>query len=285
MNLLYPIISTAVVIAVLICIYIKYKAENESYLGMKLIGYYILGAFRLNLNRIALPLGFIIFILFFKPKINSSAKRMAAWLGLLIFITGLLVPYISEVYFERTREINASNTNLYKVEYVKDLSKICHTLKIPDSSSIDGFSAEFKKDGSIRMLRFDLVVPTDKGYNLFHVQLSTHDCKYRINPVKVNEWLQYPRLMPASYAFEIFDKLGLEKIKPTSNYDFYTLGLSENSNYGDLNRPVFLIQDHIITKIDKKQLPNDAHSLILTGMDKITENSWEGKEYIYYCFR
>lgn len=285
MNLIYPIISIAVAIAILIYIYTKYKVENESYLGIKLIGYYILGSFRLNLDKIALPLGFIIFILFFRPKINSNVKRMAAWAGLFIFIFGLLVPYISEVYFERTREINASNTNLYKVEYVKDLSKICDTLKIPASSSIDNFRAEFKKDGSISELWFDLVFPTDKGYNLFRVQLSTKDRKYRINPVKVNEWLQYPQLMPASYVFEMFDKLGLDKIKPTSNYDFYILSLIGNSNFGDLNRPVFLIQDSEVTNIDQKQLPNDAHCLMLTGMDKVTENSWEGKENIYYFFR
>ncbi|HOO12134.1 MAG TPA: hypothetical protein PK684_04190 [Bacillota bacterium] len=84
-------VATAVLAAGLVYIYVK-SDRKEEFLFLKLLGYYALGVFRLNLDRIAVPLGFIIYMLWMRPKQNAASKRQAAILGLIFFIFGLIVP-------------------------------------------------------------------------------------------------------------------------------------------------------------------------------------------------
>jgi hypothetical protein len=78
-------------IIVIVGLYILYKSreEEEDNLALKLIGYYILGIFYLNLNGLLIPLGFII-SLFLKPTENRSTKRLAAIFGLIMMLLGFL---------------------------------------------------------------------------------------------------------------------------------------------------------------------------------------------------
>ena len=118
------ILLTIVVIAAMLLIYTTYRTDKEDYFILKLLGYYFLGAFRFNFNHIAIPLGFLIYAIFLKPNINRTAKRLAALLGLVIFISGLLIPSISKAYFERDRQIPASSNNLYKMDFNRDWANI-----------------------------------------------------------------------------------------------------------------------------------------------------------------
>lgn len=80
-----------VVIALgLIYIYNNYKTDEEDMLGLKLVGYYLLGGLRLNLEALPIPLGIIIYLFAFKPTLNIDAKKYAAYLGLAGFIIGVI---------------------------------------------------------------------------------------------------------------------------------------------------------------------------------------------------
>ncbi|MCG8498960.1 MAG: hypothetical protein MJB12_00940 [Firmicutes bacterium] len=74
----------------LIYIYKNYKVDEEDMLGLKLVGYYLLGAFRLNLGALPIPLGFIIYLIAFRPTLNTNAKKYSAYLGIAAFIVGVL---------------------------------------------------------------------------------------------------------------------------------------------------------------------------------------------------
>jgi hypothetical protein len=76
----------------LILIY-RIREVNETYLGMKLLGYYYLGAFNLNIN-ILIPLGIIIYLLIFRPKINTKVKMYSALSGFTFMIISYLFPLL-----------------------------------------------------------------------------------------------------------------------------------------------------------------------------------------------
>jgi hypothetical protein len=88
-NLHFSLIPTVIVVIVLILIYQK-KTSDEEYLGLKLLGYYLLGGFNFNL----IPIGFIIYLILFHPQNNKIAKRNAAIFGLIFIVLTKLFPFL-----------------------------------------------------------------------------------------------------------------------------------------------------------------------------------------------
>jgi hypothetical protein len=78
-----------ILVAVVLVLFYKKRDVDEHLLGLKLIGYYILGIFYFNVNGFVIPLGFII-SLFLKPEENKSIKRGASLFGLVIMIVGYI---------------------------------------------------------------------------------------------------------------------------------------------------------------------------------------------------
>jgi hypothetical protein len=94
MNLNFNVstISILIMVTLLILIY-RIREVNETYLGMKLLGYYYLGAFNLNIY-ILIPLGIIIYLLLFRPKINAKVKMYSALSGFTFMIISYLFPLL-----------------------------------------------------------------------------------------------------------------------------------------------------------------------------------------------
>lgn len=80
----------AVIVTIGIVLFYLKREEDEELLGLKLVGYYILGIFYFNLSGLVIPLGFII-SLFLKPSQNKGVKRGATIFGLVMMIIGLLI--------------------------------------------------------------------------------------------------------------------------------------------------------------------------------------------------
>ncbi|MDF9759548.1 hypothetical protein OKW24_001321 [Peribacillus simplex] len=75
------------VILIVCFLFLVWKNDDqESYFPLKIIGYFILGSFAFNFNQISLPLGFVVYLIFFRPKLNVQVKRIAAVFGFLAFI-------------------------------------------------------------------------------------------------------------------------------------------------------------------------------------------------------
>lgn len=90
-NLKVSVLATIVVIVLLAIIYAR-RERNESILGLKLIGYYLLGSFVFNVNGVPVPLGFLVYLLVFRPPVNAAVKRYAAVLGLIFALLGRFLP-------------------------------------------------------------------------------------------------------------------------------------------------------------------------------------------------
>ncbi|WP_366922664.1 hypothetical protein MFMK1_003139 [Metallumcola ferriviriculae] len=88
MGFFNTVVFSILIIAALVYIY-QQRENEEEYLVLKLIGYYFLGSFRFNINQLYFPLGFIIFLIVFKPNVNRKIKHWAAYLGLAAFLIGL----------------------------------------------------------------------------------------------------------------------------------------------------------------------------------------------------
>ncbi|WP_409340470.1 hypothetical protein [Paenibacillus sp. MBLB4367] len=107
-----PILFTLLLIVVLAVLYRKHS-EPENGLAWKLIGYFLLGGFTLTLNDTRLPLGFAVYWLFFrKAKPNRGIKHMAALLGLLLYVSQLMMPGIAGVLESQPRDTFISNVSI-----------------------------------------------------------------------------------------------------------------------------------------------------------------------------
>ncbi|MFD2670179.1 hypothetical protein [Marinicrinis sediminis] len=65
------------------------REKQEEMLALKLIGYYLLGSFHVNLDGLILPVGFLISLLL-RPRDNRAIKMGAAIFGLILMILGFL---------------------------------------------------------------------------------------------------------------------------------------------------------------------------------------------------
>jgi hypothetical protein len=86
------IIPSVIAMILLIAIY-RYREVEENYLGIKLVGYYYVGAFNLNIN-ILIPLGIIIFLFLLRPKTNAKIKMYSALCGYTMMIFSYLFPIL-----------------------------------------------------------------------------------------------------------------------------------------------------------------------------------------------
>lgn len=283
------IIYSIITIGLFIYIYKKYKVTEEKYLPIKLIGYYMLGAFRFNYNDLAIPLGFIIYLSLFKnkSKLNKKAKGMAALLGLIVLIVGLITPMISKAYFERIRTIEGASNSIYDIDFEKNLEKVRNKMEITDRAKIENLRLEFIKDGSIIYYGYDIIDNSAKdGYVLYRVRYEPEENTYEIEPTKIETWLQYPRLVRASKLTKVLNKLkDYGEIKPYDNFEEYYLhteGWWEN--YAIEDRDTYLVNDNGIRKLSNKDLPIEGGYIGLFGKKKIGERNFinEGKrDYIF----
>ncbi|MDX8366439.1 hypothetical protein [Cytobacillus sp. IB215665] len=99
------------------------KDEVESYFPLKVVGYFILGSFAFSFNQITLPLGFILYILFFRPALNVEVKRMAAVFGVITFtIVHWILPYAINEWQSRPLFIEHELGSVYTINFQDEYS-------------------------------------------------------------------------------------------------------------------------------------------------------------------
>jgi hypothetical protein len=284
LSLIIQIILTLVIITALFFIYKRYKTDEEDYLTFKLIGYYLLGTFRFNLNSLALPAGFIAFWFLFKPKTNISAKKAAVYLGLFFFFYGLLMPSFQEAYFERERQVAASSANIYSLDLKGDLEAIKQKLEIEESVKIEDFDVNFENLGTIKDLRFTFLTRVNDGFVIYHVNLSIDENKYVIWPRKVKQWVQFDRLIEEEQFFYALKHLDLKEAKPKQEYPYYTIKCrGDYTSWAAKDWENYLITETGTIKVENEKLPIEGYGFWIFGNKKIGEGSYESdgnKAYI-----
>lgn len=244
----------------LVVLYYFYKKreENENYLFIKLIGYSILGGFTFSINEIRLPLGFVVYLLFFaRPKLNKSAKQRAAYLGLFIFIIQLIVPSVDNNLFERPRTVVSEGRNVYGYDFEKNWLTVTNKFKVDPDARMEKFEVGYHKNGEFYQLRYEFIEREQQGIIYYRVKLNLDEHKFTVERERIKgQWLQYDRSVTVSHFFEQLNDFDLQEIKPKHEHPFYALTAEGSQTSYMIKEAVkYVIQGDQIIELKNSQLP------------------------------
>jgi len=283
------IITLLIIIGGLSYIYSKSDKEEENII-FKIIGYFFLGAFLFRFNEFPIPLGFLVFLIFFKPIVNKVAKTRAAYLGLLVLFIGIISPMVSNYYFERPVEVVASSSNIYMLDTKEDWQKIQEKIGYPRDLKIEDFRVNYEEDGQIRDFRYDLVGYLENEIILYRVKLLPDKQVYSINAIKIDQWAQYGRLVIADRFFEALEKVNLkEVVNQEKKLEWYVVASRGEYITSVEDATHFMYEEGKMTRVDNSDLPISGFYISLYGMRQIsktsTSESYEGSNVINFWFQ
>ncbi|WOD65963.1 hypothetical protein NQZ71_22640 (plasmid) [Niallia taxi] len=277
---------------------IKKKRDTEAKFPLKIIGYYILGVFAFKFNGIALPLGFIIYLLFFRPKVNADIKRQAAIFGLIIFIiVQWITPITVYMWESRTITIEHELESAFTIDFAEENELITKELKLEESDiKLDNFSMNYTQSGNITDLSWEMLGEEDNEYDYYRIQYFTDKKEYEISKSHHEEWSQFVFLVDTKHYFENLDLLDIQDITIAkgkfSSYKLFSYG--ERSQYDFAENEPHDISNGEIKKLSKKQLPVDAFYISTYALKRMSEETdeqgniiqegWEGTEFTDYLF-
>lgn len=278
---LTSILTIGAIIAIIL-IYMR-SDKNEEFLIFKLIGYYLLGSFRFNLNAFAIPLGFLVYLAAFHPTTNVKFKRNAAVIGLIMFVAGIAAPKYNDYLFTRPIETTALSINLFDNTLGRDWVTIKEKLKV-DEVRVDNFQVDFERDGDIRSLRYRLVGNKDGGLVYYDIDLVPSKRAYIIRPAKIDQWMQYPQLISADQFFNLIKDLKARQILPQTEYAWYSAQLQGSINrYDSKNSSNYmLLTKQGVKSIGEDDLPRQGLFLTVFGMVDTSNTNSSSSEAKYY---
>ncbi|MBS8266465.1 hypothetical protein DYI25_18755 [Mesobacillus boroniphilus] len=277
---------------------LRKKDDTESYFPLKIIGYFLLGSFAFNLNQVSLPLGFILYLLFFRPKLNAHVKRMAAVLGVFSFIiVHWIFPFGINQWENRSIFIEHEIGSVYTMDFQDEYELIKQELNLEnDFLKLGDFKADYLEDGSIEEVSWQLVRQDDNSFYLYYIQYDSGRSRYQVTKSRADTWLQYDRLTDADRFFENLDELDIKDLTKTKgSFSFYVIQSSgERVFYAEEDRTDFFVSNGEIQLLDHEQLPVEGYIVSTFAMKKMEEEkddkgriiheSFEGTESSNYLF-
>ena len=226
----------------------KCKEEDEEYLVLKMIGFYLLGSFSFNFNiteftYIFVPIGFFVYYLFMehKERKNKVLKNKCAKWGLIVLTISFVSNNLNGImnHFEY-RDININSTG-----NIKDLSLEWKTIKskcnIDDNVPLDGARIIYNKDGKIEDLTYFLIdYNKNKSYQVnfenenYHIVVNKYDgYDYNFNShygTKTENFLKVVDHISDSHKMMDYNEINYEKELEGSNegYDLYSVNIKNN---------------------------------------------------------
>ncbi|TYR73864.1 hypothetical protein FZC79_17250 [Rossellomorea vietnamensis] len=255
-------------------IYSRSKTDEPNIL-LKLAGYSTLGAFSFGFNTIKLPLGFIVFILFFKPDTNFKRKREAAFLGFAVFLISLAIPLLQKTAYEWPAVVELESHHLNSISFEEEWKKVQEELGMGSYSVVKRFETTFDKDGELYSLDIKLIEPSPDGYVNYHLQLD-EEKNLKIKRYRQEEGMMISEESEAIYFFSHLDALSSEMFNQ-SGIQYYTIS-SEGNRHGYAVREAqkFLVSANGLEKIENHQLPLEGIMLDVCGYEgKYSEKSQE----------
>lgn len=277
---------------------LRKKDDTEAYFPLKIIGYFLLGSFAFNLNQVSIPLGFILYLLFFRPKLNAHVKRMAAVLGVFSFIiVHWIVPFGINQWENRSIFIEHNIGSVYTMDFQDEYELIKQELSLEnDFLKLGDFNADYLEDGSIREFNWQLVRQDDNSFYLYYIRYDSGRSRYQVTKSRTDTWLQYDRLTDADRFFENLGELDIKYLtKAKGSFSFYVIQSSgERVFYGEEDRTTFYVSNGEIQLLDHEQLPVEGYIVLTFAMKKMEEEkddqgriiheSFEGTESSNYLF-
>lgn len=274
-------VAFLIALSILIAIYF-YSDRGENVIFLKLLGYSLLGGFVFRLNEIPIPVGFIIFLLFFSPKANKAAKIRAACLGLALLF---LLPLASDWYFEQPVKVAASGSNLYSLDFNRDWEAIRGKIGTLQQYKLNDFEVSYNPDGGIRRMYYSIIGHRANEYVWYQVKFLPEKQAYSITARKMDRNIyHYGSMLTPDSLFNVLEKLDMRSIVDEENLAWYMLSCNGNYMSASANRPLqFLVEGDQITPIEDSV---GGYYITLFGMKQISAESYvsSGSQY-YYWFR
>lgn len=168
------------------------------------------------------------------------------------------------------------------------MANVQQEIAIPKDAKIENYSLAYDSNGEIRDIYFELIAQ-EEGLVHYRVQFIKSEQVYRINAQKIDQWIQYNRLMLAEQFFQLLDTVDLREIRPEGDFEWLELR-SQGSmvSYGIENTQKYVIKQGEITEITNDQLPITGFYLSSYGMKKVKESgdttAYEGQGMRDYLF-
>ncbi|MBP3951719.1 hypothetical protein [Bacillus suaedae] len=291
------IVYTAILIVSFLFLLGK-RNDEESFFSLRILGYFILGSFAFNFNQISLPLGFIVYLLFFRPKLNVDVKRLASVIGFLAFIlVHWIFPFAVHAWEGREIYIEQELGSIYMTNFLDEYDQIIQGLKIESNDlKLEDFSVNYLKDGSITNLSLQLIDQNDNSFTHYQIGYEIDKSRYRVTTSQPDSWIQYNRLVEAKRFFENFDVLTIKDItNEKGEFSFYRIS-STGERISNLvgDRTHYLISNEGVHLLEDEHPPVEGFYISTSAMMKIgeerddkgniTQESFEGVETSDYLF-
>lgn len=170
-------------------------------------------------------------MLFIKSKINNRTKSLTFYLSFLALVFILLMPVITNLFFERNHEVLATEQNLGQIEFEKEWSNLYTALDLTENTKLNRFNIQYNENGEIFGLDCELITLAGGNYTLYKVDFNPARELYVIKLKKINQWAQFDRLVLAERFFQVLDKLDFLENQPDG----------ENISYGIASQGDFYI--------------------------------------------
>lgn len=279
------------VILYLVYLYVKKYEEKENYLGLKLIGFYLLGSFTFNFNNFSfiIPVGFAVYLLFMsnKQRKNNIIKKKACTMGLIIVCFGWVNTMIYNAVEYRDREITVKNLSVKNLR--NDYEVIKKELGIDDIASVESLDLEYKENNKIRSLSYTIKDLNNKTY-----YISTDKDGYKINTTKTYDdedtSFMFSGIGYNGYNMDIenlLDVISNIKFKEFKNSSYYLVLYRNEEGYYEKSENLYDInfEDFSTKKLNSKYPIYDAVSISHMGMKQVSEGSWESMQSNIYLIR
>ncbi len=275
------------VIGYLIYLYSK-KEDDELYLGYKLFGFYILGAFTFRLSLggmpIIIPVGFIIY-LYNKDKERKNAliKKKSAILGVLILYLGVLNSIVYDKVEYRSREIPMKNISVNNLR--TDYETLKKELNINYTTWIEMLDIDYNENNKIKKLEYSIKDETDnkiyyisansKGYDINVNKIYNEDNGFMFNSNNCN--------MDTETLLDVISNIEFKKY---DNASYYRIIYRNEMNYYEDIDNLYTVDfgDYSTKKLISKYPIYDSVDITHVPMKQVSDGHWEGTNSDIYLF-
>ncbi|MBN3553563.1 hypothetical protein JYA63_04745 [Fictibacillus nanhaiensis] len=283
--------TSAIFLVLLLLIYTKKANREESNIGWKLIGYFLLGTFTFRIESLVLPVGIAIFLLFFLPKlmVNKDAKKWAASLGVLSFISSIIVNHSVTAFYEEVLHVKTA-TNVYEMNFYSEYEKVKKALHAEGELAINNVELNFTSDGEVRQFNYEIsYYRNDRDMNAW---ISFHDGNYQISTQIGDEDLENMNQenfisVPTIY-FKALDLHGLKNMVPKGDSYYLSFTNSEQVQVDSVDSSLWNIEKSGVTTMTDVVVPEDGSDIeedmdIPTYQISIhTMNAYESNQERYF---
>ncbi|MCF6136582.1 hypothetical protein [Pseudalkalibacillus berkeleyi] len=277
-----------VIVALVLRSFYKKREEVEAHLGWKIVGYYMLGIFSLTLNEWAIPVGFIGFLIFFKPTLNKKIKTYSAYTGLAMFaLSFFILPYLEESIYEFPRKVEANGSNIYSFEFEENWQQIRDEFDI-NFAVLNGIKLEYTSAGKIENMRVEAVDQSNGVDRIYYWITRSGDGQFKVNRSRSEYqidpyWQQGIEQMTVMNFFRMLDEVDFRDLRPNPDSERFELSSHDfmKTSYAVKGNEKFAINGSEVVEISNDQLPVYGYMVDICENDGTEKGCTEHTQYIF----